>query len=625
MMAMAIVAMFMLTAFSIALVDNGADATGNGTQATPYEIYMTENDSFSYTATVNLEGSTITAGYNTSSVDGTYTALSSTAQSGITFASNTLSIANAVVGTYYVKIHAAWALENTNLEQSADQYLVFYITNDLDISKTETKLLFDKVGLTTSNVGTISVTNLMASTHAGNIVWTVSATGPNSADTSSQFQLVSTSNSGATLQIMNTAVTGTHTVTVTASQTGTTVANQSQSETFTVTVYEGATAIQGESITTFLGDTTYNSASSEFNGNFTVTGWESAATLSGESATASNIASFDGTSTAYTGATDEVSVSLLNTIANAANFGLVTSGASASTSPVSGTLTYTATGYSTGADPGLTRTIDWTVNYTVYPNLVFTSVPTLTSSAVAADIGNPLSIITSATATGANKVIFNWGDGRSDEVAVNSAQAMVSKSHTYGTAGVYQITMTAVNDFGSSSSVTLYNAGNDATLNPPAMQEITIKDGRDTSRTIGSITVEQGSTFRISQITIDSDAQTYMEKKKIVALYIEPADDGVFDATKKWNQGNQVFSTSPATLYADIQPTTQADDFFAEHGWLFIVFAILFILALFAIFYLGFHLPQAYIAAAVLLIVTILLFLYKDFGGIWDAITGLFH
>ena len=156
------------------------------------------------------------------------------------------------------------------------------------------------------------------------------------------------------------------------------------------------------------------------------------------------------------------------------------------------------------------------------------------------------------------------------------------------------------------------------------MQEVIIKDGRDTSRVIGSVTVEQGSTFRISQITINSDAQEYMVKKKIVALYTTAATDGKFDATKMWNQANQVFSTSPSVLYADIQDTTATEDFFAEHGWLFIVFAILTILGLIAIFYFGFQTPQVYIAVAIVAVLTILLFVYKDFGGIWDAITGLF-
>lgn len=625
MMAMAVVAMFMLTAFSIALVDKQSDATGDGTSASPYAIYMTEGDSFSYTPTANLAGTSFSAGYNTTSAGSTYNALSTTAASGITFNSSTpeLAIADAVVGTYYVKITASWT--SGSLHQEAEQYLVFYVTHDLDIAKgTTTSEAFDFQSLTTAKtVGTITVNNIMANTHASAIAWSVSAVNASEVNSSSYFT-VSGNDSSATLSIAANTPAGVYTVSVTATQTKTTVvANQSETLEYTVTVFSGATGIAAESITTFLGDNTYKSASSEFvGGNFTVTEWASA---DSESRTVADIATFDGTAKAYNGTTDELSVTLLNGVANASNFGLE---AGVSSAAATGTLTFTATGYTTGADSSVTRSLNWVVNYTVYPNLAFTSTPTLTSTSNYSSLVNPLSVMVSANATGANKVIFNWGDGNVDEVAVNGVSVMVSKDHTYATAGFYQIGMTAVNDFGQTSSITLYNAGNDATLNPVPTHEITIKDGADPSRTLGSIEVEEGKNFRISAIVIDDDAKEFMEGKKIVALYTEAATiDGekvTFDATKQWKESNIVYSSSPVTLYADVQDTTASDDFFAEHGWIFIVFIILTILAIVLYFYFGIQHPAVLVMAAVFAVFAILCFVYKDFNGIWDAITGIF-
>ena len=78
------------------------------------------------------------------------------------------------------------------------------------------------------------------------------------------------------------------------------------------------------------------------------------------------------------------------------------------------------------------------------------------------------------------------------------------------------------------------------------------------------------------------------------------------------------------TLYADVQDTTATDDFFAEHGWLFIVFTVFAIALAFAYGLFGFKHPIVIVAIAIFAVLAVLCFVYKDFNGIWNAIQALF-
>ncbi len=96
---------------------------------------------------------------------------------------------------------------------------------------------------------------------------------------------------------------------------------------------------------------------------------------------------------------------------------------------------------------------------------------------------------------------------------------------------------------------------------------------------------------------------------------------------------NDMGTTTSKVMYSvgqdsTVTPDTTTDDkkdtgFFDDHGYLFIVFLILAGLLVFAAFYLGYQIPPVLIAIPVCVVLAVLLFFYKDFGGIIDAIKGL--
>ena len=85
--------------------------------------------------------------------------------------------------------------------------------------------------------------------------------------------------------------------------------------------------------------------------------------------------------------------------------------------------------------------------------------------------------------------------------------------------------------------------------------------------------------------------------------------------------------------YGDMEiPTDGTDDtdsekkdFFAEHGWQFLLFAILTIILLIAFFYFGIQNPMVLILAIVFAALAILCYVYNDIGGVIDAVKGFFN
>lgn len=98
-----------------------------------------------------------------------------------------------------------------------------------------------------------------------------------------------------------------------------------------------------------------------------------------------------------------------------------------------------------------------------------------------------------------------------------------------------------------------------------------------------------------------------------------------YDAAAGWS----IEKTGGTTYDADDSGTKPVGDdgpvsFMDEHGWLFIVFAVL--AAILALVYVFFGVRTPYVLAGVILaaILAVVLFVYKDFGGIADALSGLF-
>ncbi len=115
---------------------------------------------------------------------------------------------------------------------------------------------------------------------------------------------------------------------------------------------------------------------------------------------------------------------------------------------------------------------------------------------------------------------------------------------------------------------------------------------------------------------------TYAKAGTYLITITATNDMGTTTSKVMYTVGNDTTTPSDKT-------TTDTDDkkdtgFFEKHGYLFIVFLILAGLLAFAAFYLGYQIPPVLIAIPVCVVLAVLLFFYKDFGGIIDAIKGLF-
>lgn len=98
---------------------------------------------------------------------------------------------------------------------------------------------------------------------------------------------------------------------------------------------------------------------------------------------------------------------------------------------------------------------------------------------------------------------------------------------------------------------------------------------------------------------------------------------------------NDMGTTTSKVMYAvgqdsSVTPDATTDDtkkdskgFFDQHGYLFLVFLILAGLFVFVAFYMGYQIPPVLIAIPVCVVLTVLMYFYKDFGGLFDAIKGL--
>ena len=216
---------------------------------------------------------------------------------------------------------------------------------------------------------------------------------------------------------------------------------------------------------------------------------------------------------------------------------------------------------STGGTGPTTSEHDLTVTVTVYKSLQFMSKPKTTdiTTTGVGGVGSNTMIL-SAYIDGALDVTFDWGDGSTTSPRDNDGY--YSTVHTYRNDGTYLITITATNDMGTTTSKVIYNAEDESGVMPP------VDDGDDGQ----------------------NDDETPAPA---------PGDD------------DQQGGSKPAE-----------ESFIDEHGWMFIVFAVLAGLCVVAYFAFRIQHPVVIIAAIVMAVLAVLLFVYVDFGGIVDAING---
>ena len=390
-----------LTASCFLAVIESTDGANNTGQT--YDIEMNVGDSFSYVPSVNLSGATITASGTAMetnsgflSYSGVGTALTGTATAP---------------GTYTAVLTATYVGEVT---QTATQTVNFTVYTPVHITGTQDT--YGIIGQTYSN--------------------TLSVTGPSDVIATTTF---SQSNCGLTaiysanvLTISGSldATAGTDiTATVTASSE---LSGDSYQYVVTVHPYDDLAITSGSTIYTYVGhSTTY-----EITTNHDTTSGASITLSADTSAITSEI----GTAT--------ISGSVITMDFTAAAVA----------------DTYTDYSIIVGAS-GTLEGIDFTaasqaVTVRCYASLVFVDSPVADNVTAVAATGNPQQMVLSTAITGATTVTYTWGDGIVTVINPSTTgTAVYTTTHSYASAGVYNINITASNDVGSTTQIIMYNAG----------------------------------------------------------------------------------------------------------------------------------------------------------------------
>ena len=213
-----------------------------------------------------------------------------------------------------------------------------------------------------------------------------------------------------------------------------------------------------------------------------------------------------------------------------------------------------------------------------------------------------------------------------------TATVTVNGSIPSNTGGDATTTSTATVDF----VVTVYKSFQFTSA--PAISDITVTPVGANSNTVllssyisgaNSVVIEWGDGYRTTPMTNSevsanfTSTHTYSAPGTYLATVYATNDQGTTTSKVMYSVGEE-----QAGAGTD-EPEQPADgdgeqSFIDEHGWLFIVFAVLAVVCVFA--YFGpYHIqhPLVLIAAIICAILTVLLFVYADFGGIADAIGDL--
>ena len=271
----------------------------------------------------------------------------------------------------------------------------------------------------------------------------------------------------------------------------------------------------------------------------------------------------------------------------------------------------------------------------MYRELAFTTVPTIGNVDTWQSSSSSLDVLLTFTSEGATKVTYDWGDGNVTTRNVSSLNTtFYSASHSYERPGVYTITATASNDVGEASVFTIYEADGGTLFDPNRITvKITsidkfIKDGNlqlvpwyeinanATPVKVWTWTYQDSSMESPAPVSdiggsvLDGTMQVPLEN-------IKDMNDIVFKVKLSVKIMDQTYVAESSYLYNDTS-------FFAEHGWLFILFLILAIV--FGLLYFKFGYKEIYVLTlfALFAVLAVLMFIYKDFQGLWAAIASLF-
>ena len=614
MMAFALVFAYLLGACAVATVSSEDTEAVNYTG--PYTIYMKTGDTFSYTPTTNLSASYTWA---TSGISGSVTAAMCTLTNG---AQGTGKMTFSPTAAGKITVTCTASKTTGTRTQTKTQQLNFIVV---------TPITFASTGATVSgNTATASL-----NTGTGEHTYTFTTTGGietgGSNTTSFGNPTVTASNGGTaskvtaskngatvTVSVASDVTAGTYTVTMPASFSKGTGSDKvkalsaNKTLTFTLTVYS-VVSISTTSADAIIGETENVTVAITDDDGLT----NKSFSLGARSTTDATLSA----SGFLTDANWAISSNGVITIPTGYSNSNLASGNSSA--PV--TFNVTVSGTQNGGAASDTKQF----TLTLYRSLAFTTTPVTDAeyTALISSSANGLDVLMGLSVVGAQKITYDWGDGtytvRNDVIPDSIYQ---TASHSYEKSGSNFITITSENDFGSSTHTTMYTTGDleeAATLSVSSIKADS-HDGVLTLRPLVSTSGEPEYVWTYStnggaeKIITDSSAASWVKEVngQILSLFEDQIPYNTkFTCNATLTTGSEPITSSASYVYDN-------GDFFDEHGWLWIIFLILFVLLVLAfLFVTGFD-PIVIIGIVVVGALAVGLFICKDFGGIWDALTN---
>ena len=276
----------------------------------------------------------------------------------------------------------------------------------------------------------------------------------------------------------------------------------------------------------------------------------------------------------------------------------------------------------------------------LYKSLAFTTSPVISAGGtnVYVSSNNGLDVLLTTSVTGAQKITYDWGDGTVFVKDASSASGTYfSANHTYSRPGTYFIDITAENDFGRTSYIKPYTTGTYINLDLDKTLKVTEiiaseNEGKLVlkANTIVQVGIQPDYVWKYSvdgadaveinsSVINDTDFLETMAGNILVVNLDDLKDDTKFTCTASYTFGEDEEPTTSSASYV-----YNDTGFWAVHGFLFLITALLAVMVLVVMAYMGGPNPYLIAVVVVLVILSIALFFHKDFGGIFDAIKGLF-
>lgn len=614
MMAMAIVAMFMLSAFAIMLAPNDAAVGETEVNDSNFTINMRVGDTFAYEPKANMP---VTFSWSGASGTGF------TATPGVEGTASLEYTPSAVPSSApVVTLTATYSGEGP--AQTATQQITFNVYDRIAFASTQVTVTNFASSASISSSFTTAKTYEFTLT-GGNSTATFGTALVNSNAANSVDHLTITNNNGQKYTVVAEPgiAAGEYIITMPASYSvsgnGTTSTSASDSQTLTFTL----TIAPGLAIANQTGNTIITSSGTKD------------VTISNDTG-ASNVA-YTIKSATSTDATlnDSDYMSGITIAKNASNNnGVISITAGTNEDLASNAISsdIVLTIYATATQGGdAVQTADATYTLTVYRHLKFTTTPVVNTVTPVASSANGLDVLVTTTVDGAKKITYNWGDGTEYSRNIYSADTtLYSANHTYAKAGTYMIQVTASNDFGDTTTITPYTV------------------------TGASIILDEDKTLKMTGIkeTVDAEANTIVLDPSVIvtagytvaykwtysidgAEAVELTAAGTPAWFKAWSADHKSITISTAqadglpanvkftceasvTFEGDEKATTssasytyQDSHFMAQNGWIvWVALAALIVGIVLIVFVTGPIMPVNIFTAAAA-VITVILFLAK--------------